>query len=155
MTAKTAAESPTRATREIALAHCTLVVLDRYRVDVRFPGGKYVAGERLPTAENLAQAVELGYPETDNGVSAALFDHELLHCLVGEVLFDGKSPTLWHEAQGEYAPYYLRLWEESVVLALQLWLNGRDVGDRPWPLSGLLWQQLSQIQARYYEQVTR
>jgi len=80
-------------------------------------------GTREPNEQNLREARDQGYAG-DDPAWRSLIDHEVLHSLLGERLFDGCSPALLTAAGIDPPqPYFLRLYEESIALACQLWLN--------------------------------
>jgi hypothetical protein len=91
------------------------------------------AGTRPDNADNRREAEDQGYDGAD-AVWYSLLDHEVLHTLISEWLFDAPSPALRTAtaALDRPAPYYLRLEEESIVLSFQRWLN---TGECPHALS--------------------
>ena len=82
---------------------------------------------------NRAQAQEQGYEPTQYGVWASLAEHEALHTLVARIVYGLEhSPVLRTNAgapMGEGTPtplpYWQRLHEEAVTIALQCFLNSQ------------------------------
>lgn len=82
-----------------------------------------IPATREPNYDNMLQASELGYDRTPEGCWKSLIDHETLHVLAAGQFFGMESPVMVHESEIERTPYDLRLFEESLVLALQRLLN--------------------------------
>ena len=115
-----------------------LVWDDARYVETRFPDLTTPVGGTLePTHDNRAQAAELGYSADAAGCWDALVRHELLHNLVCATLLAEFSPALRHEA-GDPRPYWLRLWEEAIVLATERWLNTAEVHPPTLPFEAWL-----------------
>lgn len=119
----------------IELAHGSLLVAaDVRRVHVIVDGVYRAPATRDPTPENVSQAEEQGYIGDAASICwASVVDHELLHMTLAEIVLGGPSPTIQFEAGVPGAvPLYNRLYEESLVIALQRRIN---TGEMPWPLT--------------------
>lgn len=95
-----------------------------------FPDGKACCGTRAETLENIREAEAQGYTGP-LAVWRSLVEHELLHSLVAEIIFNRPSQVLRTEAGGEFAPLWSRFEEETIALALQ---RHFQAGDFPDPL---------------------
>jgi hypothetical protein len=92
-------------------------------------GHKAEATRDVTTNDNRRTAAELGYTESADGVAAALLAHELCHSLLSHWMYERQSRVLRHEANADYVPYHERVYEESIVLAFERYLNtGTDSG---------------------------
>ena len=108
---------------------------DRREVTTLYRDGVQAA-QRPDTPENRAQAAEQGY-RGGEAVWRSLVHHEALHTLTARAIYGRESRVLRHECGVEPATYAERLHEESVVLALQRWMNTRDVLPALGPYVGL------------------
>lgn len=102
----------------------------------RWPDGVECPATRDHTMQNVDYAQHLGYTT----VRAALREHELAHHFVSERLGFPFSPTLRAVGTGfalGTAPYELQLWEESVVLDFQRFLQTGVVGPALSPYAWL------------------
>lgn len=103
-------------------------------VRTTFPDGLFTDGSRDYTDPgNIREAKSQGYTP-DNGkdpVWSSLVDHELLHSIVAEVIFDRPSVVLRTEAGGEFNPLWERYEEETIILAFQCYLNDIKSGRNP------------------------
>jgi hypothetical protein len=142
----------------IRLEYCTYEVWpDSRSVRTVFPDGLSCGGMRdEKDPQNIREAHEgQGYTGAD-AVWKSLVDHELLHSLVAEVVFDRPSVVLRAEAgDAAFVPAWEKHEEEAVVLAFQYWFNC-DSSTRP--LDGLEDSILIDlVEARWYtihEEVT-
>jgi hypothetical protein len=92
-----------------------------------WPDGAKCPATRDHTMQNADYASQLGY----GCVRDALREHELAHTFVAEALGFPYSLTLRAVALGftpGCAPYEFQLWEESVVLDFQRYLNTGEIG---------------------------
>lgn len=81
-----------------------------------------VCGVRSDTEDNVREAAAEGYGGPD-AVFHSLIDHEYLHTIVSRIVFGRESYVLRFFAGLENTRYSMRLYEESIVLALQYYLN--------------------------------
>jgi hypothetical protein len=85
--------------------------------------GMFCDGARDEHAwQNIREAESQGYKGKDC-VWRSLVEHEFLHSLVAEVLFDRPSLVMTTEAGGEFTPLWQRYEEEAICLACQVYLN--------------------------------
>lgn len=84
-------------------------------------------GSRPDTQENREEAGRQGYTPDENGVWQSLVEHELLHSLVAEVMFDRPSSVILTESGAETTPSWERYEEEAVVLSIQRLLNTDEI----------------------------
>lgn len=92
---------------------------DARRVTTVFNDGRSCCGTREDNAQNRAEAEAEGYGWD---VWRCLGEHELVHAYLAETLWDCTSPVLNTEA-GMVQPYWLRMYEEALVLTFQIYLN--------------------------------
>lgn len=132
----------------VYLMHAT-VLIDPVAglVETRFPDGVAVVAVRPDTDQNRQEAADQGYPASAAGVFESLWQHELLHSLVAEWLWNKPSPTLRHVGGGTPVPYGKQLYEEAVVIAFQRYLTTRDVWDVLEPFRDRLDHWLLQFKA--------
>ena len=93
-----------------------------------FKDGKFCDATRPNEMRDTDYARHLGY----STVRDALREHELAHVYLMEEILDRASPTLYTVAGGTgdgAAPYEGQLWEESVVLAFQRYINTGEVAE--------------------------
>lgn len=99
-----------------------------------FPNGRIAVGSRDESSpSNIRQAQSEGY-SGPNCVWRSLVEHELLHSLVAEALFDRPSVVLQVESGGEFTPLWERYEEECLVLCIQYWSNRNGGPPRPLEL---------------------
>jgi hypothetical protein len=119
----------------ISLIYCTTELFpETFCVTTRFRDGREVTGQRLPTEEHQEYAASLGYTPDDAGVWLSLAEHEILHSLMYQWMYDGRSPALRHEAGAESCPLHLRWWEESLVISFQRWINTEELDQPLWDI---------------------
>lgn len=80
-------------------------------------------GSRDDTQQNREEAARQGYSADANGVWRSLVEHEILHSLVAEVMFDRESRVALAESGKEITPTWERYEEEAIVLSLQYLIN--------------------------------
>jgi hypothetical protein len=100
-----------------------------------FTKGVCVAS-REDNEQNRAEAAAEGYG-TDAGdatdmVWRCLIEHELVHNFIPYVIWGTTSPALVTEC-GYSQPYHKRLYEESLVIAFQIYLNTGTIHDQLLP----------------------
>lgn len=109
----------------IPLKYCTYEIWPESRsVRTVFPDGLSCGGMRDENDPvNIQEAEEEGYTGKDS-VWRSLVEHELLHSIICEVLFNRPSNVLRSEA-GDVTFYSARqkYEEEVLVLSFQEWLN--------------------------------
>lgn len=94
---------------------------------------------------NIIQAQSEGYTG-ESIVWKSLVDHELLHSIVAEILFDRPSVVLRTEAGcASFWPLWERYEEEMLVLGMQIYLNSGESE----LIRGLDWLQAIKIANRY------
>lgn len=117
----------------IQLKYCTFVVyLDLKCVQTAFSDGFNCTGARFNctgsrdvTPENVKEAESQGYLGLDEEkVWQSLVDHELLHSLVSEYIYDRESLVLLTESGKLFSCSWRRYEEEAIVLAFQFYFNG-------------------------------
>jgi hypothetical protein len=109
--------------KSVTIGAVTIRVFEEHQyVESILPSGKVVGATREPSEQNIAQARELGYGDD---VWLCLIEHEIAHHVLAEKLSeDGISLTMRFEAgEAPHIPYFLRLWEEAIVLAFQRWMR--------------------------------
>lgn len=117
------AEDQPAPTLTIPLKYCTFEVWkDQRTVATVFPDGYICAGSRVDTQQNRIEAESQGYATHDR-VWRSLVDHELLHNVIAEVMFDRISHVMATESGLEWYPSWLRYEEEAIVLAYQYFIN--------------------------------
>lgn len=110
----------------IDLKYCRCEVWPEQKlVSTVFPCGAIVSGTREENQQNIIEAESQGY-KGENIVWRSLVDHELLHSLVAEILFDQPSKVLETEAGIRFHPSWERYEEEAIVLASQRHMNVND-----------------------------
>lgn len=123
----------------IPLKYCTYEIWPKSRlVKTVFPDGPYCIGMRDETDPiNILEAESEGYTGQDS-VWRSMVEHELLHSVICEVLFDSPSRVIRSEAQHKWKtegndqteywmPYHsarVKYEEEVLVLSFQEWSNG-------------------------------
>jgi hypothetical protein len=124
------------------------------RVEVTVDGKYIASATRDPSPANVSQAEEQGYVGDAESVCwASVVDHELLHMTLAEIVLGGPSPTIQFEAGVPGAvPLYNRLYEESLVIALQRRIN---TGEMPWPLTTMKPDDLAAVTSRFAEYKTQ
>lgn len=130
-----------RPTLSILLKFCIFEVwADQRTVATVFPSGHTCAAARPDTQQNRTEAESQGYTPDVGGVWRSLVEHELLHDLLAEVVYNRASRVMETEAGVAFHPSWLRYYEEAQVLAAQYEINtGRDAGlpdELPWMLEG-------------------
>lgn len=104
-----------------------------YRVKTVFPNGYYCDGFRdKDDWRNVREAESQGYTG-DKAVWRSLVEHELLHSLVSQYLFDRPSRVMLTESGAEFTPLWERYEEEALSLALQRYFNTRDIDTETVP----------------------
>jgi len=99
------------------------------RVCTRFSDGISCYGTRDITPANVREARSQGYEGSDDLVVwRSLVEHELLHSLVAECIFDQPSLVLRTEGGGEFYPSWLRYEEEMLAIGWQAFSNGLGYG---------------------------
>lgn len=99
---------------------------DTRTVRTRFHDGRSACGTRDPAdPQNLAEAESQGYHHAAEPVWRSLVEHELLHSVVPEALFDRWSTVLRTESGGDFYPSWQRYEEEALCLAYQTFFNTR------------------------------
>ncbi len=105
-------------TRTFHLRFCDVIadesagtVVTRFHAD-----GVESVGTREASESNLKDAADLGYGDD---VWRSLIDHEVLHSLYAEWTNGCESKVLRFCAGVADVPYYERIYEEAIVLALQ------------------------------------
>lgn len=94
-----------------------------------FPDGITCCGTRDVTPANVREARSQGYEGSDELVVwRSLVEHELLHSLVAECIFDRHSLVLRTEGGGEFYPSWLRYEEEMLAIGWQAFSNGLGYG---------------------------
>jgi len=94
-----------------------------------FPDGITCYGTRDVTPANVREARSQGYKGSDEqAVWRSLVEHELLHSLVAECIFDYPSLVLRTEGGGELYPSWLRYEEEMLAISWQAFSNGLGHG---------------------------
>lgn len=91
-----------------------------------FHDGTKVSATPTRTPEQMETALRLGYGED---VAALCREHEILHTWLCERFGLPYSPTLWAVAHGQgdgCVALHHQQEEETLVLAFQAYLNGRD-----------------------------
>lgn len=113
----------------IPLKYCTYEIWSESRsVRTVFPDGLSCGGMRDESDPvNIKEAEAEGYIGADS-VWRSLVEHELLHSIICEVLFDRPSNVLRSEA-GDVTFYSARqkYEEEVLVLSFQEWSNGNHL----------------------------
>lgn len=118
-----------RAPQAYDLGQGTQYVLHTGHVTTQWDDGRESTAWRRDNRENRLQAQEQGYSPTPEGVWASLVEHEALHTLVSRVVYHQPHSAVLRVAAGDpqaHCPLWQRLHEESIVLALQLYLNTRQ-----------------------------
>jgi hypothetical protein len=103
--------------------HATVEIYDGWVRTVFKDGTTPLHALPQSTQLYIEHARSLGYQGNNKEVAwAKCRDHELIHTVLGHLLFNGPSPTLKAVAEG--GPPH-RFWreEEALVLTLQRWLN--------------------------------
>jgi len=94
-----------------------------------FPDGIFCYGSREVNDQNIREARSQGYKGNDSlAVWRSLVEHELLHSLVAECIFDRPSLVLRTEGGGEFHPSWLRYEEEMLAISWQAFTNGLGYG---------------------------
>jgi len=148
-----------RPTLSIPLKYCTFEVWKAQRtVATVFPSGHTCAGTRADTEQNRTEAESQGYTGPgETIVWRSLVEHELLHNLLAEVVYDRPSRVMETESGKAFHPSWLRYYEEAQVLAAQYEINtGRDAGlpdEFPWMLESRWKREIVPVLALLWEKV--
>lgn len=95
-----------------------------------FPDGFTCEGSRSVTPDNVREAHTQGYSGSDPYVVwRSLVDHELLHTVLYDELFNRPSAVLRTESGAEFTPSWVRYQEEALVLSMQHYLHTDVVTD--------------------------
>ncbi len=122
----------------LALPHSTVWVYpDQRLVLTILPDWKECYATREDTEENRQEALDQGYTGPD-AVWRSLVDHEVLHNLISDWLWNRPSPTLEHEAGVRRVEYGKRLFEEALVLAFQRYVNTGEQWPALYPFAQVL-----------------
>jgi hypothetical protein len=124
----------------VSLKYCVFDV-DCYLHEVAtiFPEGQVAIAIRdLGNQDNIREAQSQGYSGPD-AVWKSLVEHEYLHSLISEILYDRPSLVLETESGGKFHPSWLRYQEEAVVIGVQYLLNvnsnhNPNLWDETWNL---------------------
>ena len=94
-----------------------------------FLDGTEVGASRDDTSENRCEASTQGYAS----VYDSLREHEIAHVFLMEWIGKPHSQVFWNLAHNDRRyNYWVLLWEESVAIAFQEWLNmGGDLENYP------------------------
>jgi hypothetical protein len=92
--------------------------------------GVSCTGAREDTPTNRREAEMEGYTPDAVGVWQSLVEHEILHSLVAQHLWDCESYVIRAESGAELTPLHNRYFEESLVLGLQ-WTANRVSQNSP------------------------
>lgn len=141
---------------EVKLKYCTYEI---WRDDVDgtksvrtiFPDGLSCGATRDEKDPlNIQEAVTEGYSVYGrHAVWRSLIDHEFLHSLMSEILFDRPSLVLREQAgDNAFVPARIKYEEEILVLFFQEWLNGVVDSD----IKYISREKCLEIQTRYYQQ---
>jgi hypothetical protein len=110
-------------------------------VATHFDNGRSCVASREPNEMNRNEARDEGYGtaagDTPDMVWHCLKEHELAHCFIPEKLWDSPSPALMTECGNVY-PYHQRLFEESLVIGFQIYLNTGKIPQQLQPFSDRL-----------------
>lgn len=121
---------------------------DNGYLETVWPDGAKCPATRDHTMQNTAYARHLGY----QSVRDALREHELAHTFVAEALGFPHSPTLRAVADGypeHGAPYERQLWEESVVLEFQVYMQTGAIGPALSPYAWKVGVWAKEFRARF------
>lgn len=107
------------------------VHVDGNYTETVFQDGTKVTAVPEDSDEYRAKAARYGYGDQ---VAALSREHEILHTFLAERLWNHASHALWGvahggetgEIEGVTAPLWVQEWEETLVLAFQVFLNGVD-----------------------------
>jgi hypothetical protein len=137
------------------LKYSTVTIsLSSRSVTTSFSCGHFSTATRPCTTENEREARSEGYEGNDPAILVwrSLVEHELLHSLVAEVLFDRPSCVLETEAGVHVHPLWERYEEEMLVLSYQYLLNTEQLTDqlkRFWEARDGVWDVYDRWQSEY------
>lgn len=130
----------------IDLKYCRYEVWpEKHLVSTIFPCGAIVSGIRENSQQSITEAESQGY-KGERIVWRSLAEHELLHSLSSEILFDRPSKVLETEAGITFHPSWERYEEEAIVLAFQYHSNTKSY---PTILYPFLDGSLRQLEIRF------
>lgn len=98
------------------------------RVCTAYKEGFFTWANRETNEDNIQEANSQGYSGED-AVWKSLVEHEYLHSLISELLYDHPSLVLETESGRAFHPSWLRYQEESVVIGIQFLLHHRWLRD--------------------------
>lgn len=101
---------------------------ERKTVATVFPDGHACFGTREDNPQNRREAEAQGY-SGPLAVWRSLVEHELLHSLVAEIIFDRPSVVMLTESGAGFTPTWLRYEEEMLALSLQRLFNTGEIPD--------------------------
>lgn len=111
-----------------------------------FPDGLSSDGFREVNPQNITEAKSQGY-SGPFAIWHSLVDHELLHSIVAEVLFDRPSVVLRTESGEEFNLSWERYEEEMYAIAFQVYCHAQSV---PRPIENLSVSQRVEITRRFF-----
>jgi hypothetical protein len=115
----------------IELKYCQYLVDTENRSVCTNIKGYFCNAFREDDAQNRTEANSQGYFDEDP-VWKSLVEHEYLHSLISELLYDRPSLVLETESGGKFHPSWLRYQEEALVIGVQYLLNHDENRDELW-----------------------